>query len=142
MRLELLEGGSHQSGFQSTHPRGVRLSLYMESEIIKGFNPRTHVGCDVALLLLLLVVLPFQSTHPRGVRRVNAYLETQKFEFQSTHPRGVRHIIGAGIDLVIRFQSTHPRGVRLAGKKFRKLTEEFQSTHPRGVRLSSPLAFR
>ena len=32
--------------FQSTHPRGVRLSLVSESSTLSNFNPRTREGCD------------------------------------------------------------------------------------------------
>ena len=34
--------------FQSTHPRGVRLHYTQIHKHGKGFNPRTHVGCDIA----------------------------------------------------------------------------------------------
>ena len=32
--------------FQSTHPHGVRQSLHRCRVADKGFNPRTHTGCD------------------------------------------------------------------------------------------------
>ena len=33
--------------FQSTHPRGVRLNIFVYNGItMNGFNPRTHEGCD------------------------------------------------------------------------------------------------
>ena len=32
--------------FQSTHPRRVRLHRRQPSRMFRGFNPRTHVGCD------------------------------------------------------------------------------------------------
>ncbi len=35
--------------FQSTHPRRVRLYYIKFNDVtLQGFNPRTHVGCDVA----------------------------------------------------------------------------------------------
>ena len=34
--------------FQSTHPRGVRLSCWLSNSSFRYFNPRTHVGCDIA----------------------------------------------------------------------------------------------
>ena len=34
-----------------------------------GFNPRTHMGCDLRLTLAILRRSVFQSTHPHGVRR-------------------------------------------------------------------------
>ena len=75
--------------FQSTHPCGVRKPLILHRYLIKGFNPRTRVGCEFGFLnnklfikvsihapvwganLALLLLLPsrrFQSTHPCGVR--------------------------------------------------------------------------
>ena len=33
-----------------------------------GFNPRTHTGCDLPNLILLIGSGWFQSTHPHGVR--------------------------------------------------------------------------
>ena len=58
-----------QKSFQSTHPRGVRLSR-MKIFCSKGtyFNPRTHEGCDAAELWGISPTTVFQSTHPRGVR--------------------------------------------------------------------------
>ena len=35
----------HQQ-FQSTHPRGVRLSISLSIHHSSSFNPRTHEGCD------------------------------------------------------------------------------------------------
>ena len=55
--------------FQSTHPRGVRLSK-------DGQDGR---------------IFEFQSTHPRGVRPMLASPLSVTMAFQSTHPRGVRH---------------------------------------------------
>ena len=55
--------------FQSTHPCGVRLDKSIE--IVKnqfGFNPRTRVGCDFFVVLVVGSVMAFQSTHPCGVR--------------------------------------------------------------------------
>ena len=39
------------SGFQSTHPHGVRRKFPFLSRISIGFNPRTHTGCDATLIL-------------------------------------------------------------------------------------------
>ena len=40
--------GAGFSGFQSTHPRGVRLSyLTCGYQLDERFNPRTRVGCDI-----------------------------------------------------------------------------------------------
>ena len=79
------------NGFQSTHPRGVRLvaaavgegyhaiSIHAPSwgatrrllslpTISTHFNPRTLVGCDDGGPKGKTTVIKFQSTHPRGVR--------------------------------------------------------------------------
>ena len=88
-----LQGDANADGgieFQSTHPRGVRLGFSLFILLSQSFNPRTHEGCDVLALLLLLVLLQFQSTHPRGVRRKNQNQTLKHYLFQSTHPRGVR----------------------------------------------------
>ena len=34
------------TGFQSTHPRGVRPNFASRLAFVRHFNPRTHVGCD------------------------------------------------------------------------------------------------
>ena len=65
----LIRHGKHcPQGFQSTHPRGVRLP-----PTVCGSAPRT-----------------FQSTHPRGVRHRISFDAAGDTLFQSTHPRGVR----------------------------------------------------
>ncbi len=54
--------------FQSTHPHGVRLSLYQLKKVLEE--------C--------------QSTHPHGVRQSQALTPHAWHRFQSTHPHGVR----------------------------------------------------
>ena len=101
--------------FQSTHPRGVRLSRITETgeqpasfnprtrvgcdaagdayrEVIHGFNPRTRVGCDIPPAAKSIYGVPFQSTHPRGVRLPGSSNPGAARRFQSTHPRGVRPV--------------------------------------------------
>ena len=145
--------------FQSTHPRGVRLSAALDLGLkIGGFNPRTRVGCDDVGLETSLIVTTFQSTHPRGVRQVSAATLQPHGGFQSTHPRGVRPLGDIFLADFNEFQSTHLRGVRpkthtekvLEEISFnprtrvgcdeetdglRSMSLKFQSTHPRGVRL-------
>ena len=38
--------GDYENMFQSTHPHGVRLLIQMAQTDSRGFNPRTHMGCD------------------------------------------------------------------------------------------------
>ena len=123
----------------------------------KDFNPRTHVGCDMVLMLYCLVVSQFQSTHPCGVRHYIDELD-QKLTKISIHApmwgatmnTSLRAITEdyfnprthVGCDMSIfkettgreLFQSTHPCGVRLANMEKHKDFDIFQSTHPCGVR--------
>ena len=57
--------------FQSTHPHGVRLSLYQLKKVLEEF----------------------QSTHPHGVRQSQALTPHAWHRFQSTHPHGVRRLL-------------------------------------------------
>ena len=125
--------------FQSTHPRGVRLSFII---------------CSFVLLL-------FQSTHPRGVRQALWVAAWILPKFQSTHPRGVRPPAGnsapslsdfnprthVGCDVeearrpfVVVDISIHAPTWGATDKRANALYDvKFQSTHPRGVRLNSIL---
>ena len=99
--------------FQSTHSRGVRLSVakgfrssfsvsihaltrsatYTRGNvrvITNSFNPRTHEECDVYLLNCTIFTQKFQSTHSRGVRHKMSDKQLLGLVFQSTHSRGVR----------------------------------------------------
>ena len=98
--------------FQSTHPCGVRLpvqiNIFLQDDVsihaplwgatissyksyttLRGFNPRTPVGCD-SERLLGWAGWTFQSTHPCGVRHIVPPNEQVGATFQSTHPCGVR----------------------------------------------------
>ena len=147
-----------RSMFQSTHPRGVRLTESLLQYNNKYcFNPRTRVGCDYASpsdsqpWSVSIHAPAWGATNYRQcVRRIAGYVSIHapawgatygyrsrlsSSGFQSTHPRGVRRLLDGFGNIIIRFQSTHPRGVRL--KEILRLAsnELFQSTHPRGVRL-------
>ena len=67
--------GGRLPGFQSTHPRGVRLYQILYFLNKRSFNPRTHEGCD-GCVASPCRQLPFQSTHPRGVRPLNSVNST------------------------------------------------------------------
>ena len=86
--------GTLATQFQSTHPRGVRLTAFQA----------------------ILRHSPFQSTHPRGVRLVSRPPLPMAIWFQSTHPRGVRLGGNRFFLSLFGFQSSHPRGVRLIPK--------------------------
>ena len=85
-------GAQQEDGkFQSTHPRGVRLTAcHLPPSAQAGFNPRTREGCDQATVAPEVYVRQFQSTHPRGVRPPPLTPLGKYTLFQSTHPRGVR----------------------------------------------------
>ena len=101
--------------FQSTHPRGVRLSI-----LIYG------VECT-----------RFQSTHPRGVRLLHWYERLGYEEFQSTHPRGVRHRRPPRHSFILSFNPRTHEGCDsfVVDGAYKDV---FQSTHPRGVRPRTP----
>ena len=76
--------------FQSTRPRGARLSLLLMSLGTLCFNPRARGGRD----------------------KIQGDLEQQKKQFQSTRPRGARLYNPAEYAIIKLFQSTRPRGAR------------------------------
>ena len=100
-----------------------------------GFNPRTHTGCDRFVLLKLSKNFSFQSTHPHGVRPLLCLSMIDSAMFQSTHPHGVRRSEKMAAQQNQWFQSTHPHGVRQCDVVTSQKRFLFQSTHPHGVRL-------
>ena len=54
--------------FQSTHPHGVRRQTSHQCVRVRGFNPRTCMGCDIFVDSRFSIQYLFQSTHPHGVR--------------------------------------------------------------------------
>ena len=99
-------------GFQSTHPRRVRPSSSINTEVFSCFNPRTHAGCDSVTDITQTDFTMFQSTHPRRVRLSLAGSAPAFGVFQSTHPRRVRRLRLRQKQTILTFQSTHPRRVR------------------------------
>ena len=141
--------------FQSTHPRGVRLCRRNIITRGRGFNPRTHVGCDVQrgrtlTLCQVSIHAPtwgatyWTCTHTQDIYvsihapTWGATLPTKHnnmwHKFQSTHPRGVRLFVPWS-DVCPYYVSIHAPtwGATLIQLMF-LLSREFQSTHPRGVR--------
>ena len=106
------------SGFQSTHPRGVRLVL---------------VGTLNNSFL-------FQSTHPRGVRRFGTLAIGHKLRFNPRTHEGCDITINS--DKQWQAVSIHAptRGATRLGMSLRFI-KKFQSTHPRGVRLRTDKTF-
>ena len=101
--------------FQSTHPHGVRQQQVGFRMQRHSFNPRTRMGCDLALSAGFSQIDKFQSTHPHGVRLGWVANFDWVFEFQSTHPHGVRREWTGRPYGSPQFQSTHPHGVRQSG---------------------------
>ena len=104
--------------FQSTHPRGVRLRIYLGRKSLKRF----------------------QSTHPRGVRRRVPWWGKSKTKISIHAPTR-----GATCATVWLNQTSHhfnPRtheGCDFLKYVKNKYLKRFQSTHPRGVRLKIKL---
>ena len=121
-------------GFQSTHPRGVRLGRLV---LFPVFGVSIHAparGATFREYNLRARVVLFQSTHPRGVRPALAGVMANSGVFQSTHPRGVRLCMD-GENLNNSVVSIHApaRGATISLTML-WLKHGFQSTHPRGVR--------
>ena len=102
--------------FQSTHPRGVRLSPSMRYRVLNVF----------------------QSTPPRGVRLAAEVTADHRPAFQSTRPRRARP---QGLLNNLKNESFNPRTPWGATRmRLRHCASGwFQSTHPRGVRLIVPV---
>ena len=92
--------------FQSTHPRGVRLSNSKSLFYYKRFNPRTREGCDVIIIYAKLILRQFQSTHPRGVRLLNILLNVLQICF---NPRTREGCDVKGMDKIGLAESFNPR---------------------------------
>ena len=123
--------------FQSTHPHGVRLSLYQLKKVLEEFQSTHPHGVRQSQALTPHAWHRFQSTHPHGVRLGQNAQASLLSRFQSTHPHGVRPPESAKAIISKMFQSTHPHGVRRIPRPHRPYKTRFQSTHPHGVRRDS-----
>ena len=70
-------------GFQSTHPRGVRLVDAYKNADWFGFNPRTHEGCDYRPTASLTTHTCFNPRTHEGCDGYNS--ETQRRAQVSIH---------------------------------------------------------
>ena len=143
--------------FQSTPPRGWRLTYVDCTANDIHFNPLHREGGDGCSIISISTVQAFQSTPPRGWRqagaaedgksddisihstaRVETLMVTQSRwpmqRFQSTPPRGWRPVLPQLLDLWHLFQSTPPRGWRQYARTATAVYRIFQSTPPRGWR--------
>ena len=76
--------------FQSTHPHGVRRKLLSDIELFGGFNPRTHMGCDLISEGRIIFKHSFNPRTHMGCDFPTVICSPRKSVFQSTHPHGVR----------------------------------------------------
>ena len=98
--------------FQSTPPRGWRLSSSFGICISVHFNPLHHEGGDCADQWLPVVVQYFNPLHHEGGDQRPQQNRLCLSIFQSTPPRGWRRKRGTFYGKINRFQSTPPRGWR------------------------------
>ena len=147
--------------FQSTRPRGARLSVVQEICTIKCFNPRAHVGRDSKLRTNGYTA--FVSIHAPTWGATDAIANALAPLFVSIHAPtwGATHNTGDA-SWAIPFQSTRPRGARLQNTYPKLGTSKvsihvptwgatdmdfyglpiikFQSTRPRGARQPKQVA--
>ena len=147
--------------FQSTLPRGERLSVFAPAQQPAYFNPRSREGSDAHHPSVFFHFTHFNPRSREGSDELNAYERIRYLRFQSTLPRGERRTVtiadrdgnkisihaparGATCQPPIlcvqyKFQSTLPRGERLS-RHFSTLSIlTFQSTLPRGERHRLPM---
>ena len=135
------------------------LLLWLRLALLWCFNPHTHAGCDIAILVLASQVIGFNPHTHAGcdiVRSANPNISDcfnphthagcdslialevyLHYGFQSTHPRRVWPYRKAYPNSIGWFQSTHPRRVWQLLQGIRIGRMGFQSTHPRRVWQSS-----
>ena len=122
---------------------------------LASFNPHTHEGCDLVLVLVVCTMIGFNPhthegcdrkysasrslpsvsihTPTKGVTLLRKITITKQLEFQSTHPRRVWLMLVWSICVMQRVSIHTPtKGVTL--ELAWALNEQmFQSTHPRRV---------
>ena len=141
--------------FQSTHPRRVWLNTNNYKHKSLGFNPHTHEGCDLLLILFFIAVFVSIHTPTKGVTSCSRLRFRHNSVSIHTPTKGVTHLLLAGsqclecfnphthegcdapclpeMPSLVLFQSTHPRRVWHAGEFVANHNAVFQSTHPRRV---------
>ena len=121
--------------FQSTLPRGERLTGMLTAPSPVSFNPRSHEGSDLSLRISALTAFVFQSTLPRGERQNIAVRPRGFHRFQSTLPRGERRRFPHAVLLRHSFNPRSHEGSDGSTERFYCRWIKFQSTLPRGERL-------
>ena len=122
--------------FQSTHPRGVRLSLSKHQSAperisihapTRGATSKFHLFGERQFL--------FQSTHPRGVRPIE--ISTISWSYTDFNPRtheGCDPAFNYKIGTNLHFNPRTHEGCDGILGDLEFVASSFQSTHPRGVR--------
>ena len=98
--------------FQSTFPRGERLSFQLICAIYKCFNPRSHEGNDAGILSS---ETGYKSFNPRSHEGNDCLISSHIIDGTGFNPRsheGTDFDLGEQIEEEKRFQSTFPRGER------------------------------
>ena len=114
---------------------------------LRGFNPRTHEGCDSCDDITCFPKVVSIHAPTRGATLLSSRKNALPTSFNPRTHEGCDFVPHAERNKHYRFQSTHPRGVRLTLPIYFDTFTEFQSTHPRGVRpflfiaTSPPLRF-
>ena len=99
--------------FQSTLPRGERLTPERSRAGLRYFNPRSREGSDSRVPLSVLLLLYFNPRSREGSDEINTVTLVVICRFQSTLPRGERRNLIRNLLRSDVFQSTLPRGERL-----------------------------
>ena len=125
------------SGFQSTHPQGVRLCNQALLRRIQRVSIHAPARGATNWCFRPALDLPVSIHAPARGATAKWAVGSRSSLFQSTHPQGVRQGGKWSIHYIQVFQSTHPQGVRPGSCDTSISLREFQSTHPQGVRLNS-----
>ena len=125
--------------FQSTHPRGVRpLALQVGLDLVVDFNPRTREGCDCSISIHSGDSIRISIHAPaRGATAGYGICRQRDRYFNPRTREGCDYAKNQIDERKGAFQSTHPRGVRQGRQTLKAAAFLFQSTHPRGVRRGS-----
>ena len=98
--------------FQSTHPHGVRQLFRFIIQFIISFNPRTHTGCDVRIVIDPIPSLCFNPRTHTGCDIVLLFYHNANISFNPRTHTGCDTGLRYSDVYNLRFQSTHPHGVR------------------------------
>ncbi len=140
-RLTLSRDFDFSLGFQSTSPRGGRPGEAVTRNVDYNFNPRPHEGDDSTSDVsgssdIISIHVPTRGT------TLLALLDNREVDiFQSTSPRGGRLYIGQCRRTQERYFNPRPHeGDDPRPQAFPPQARRFQSTSPRGGRPAFPVS--